>query len=63
MMAASPDLSSDDDCHSILGVTPSDSLATVREAFKKQASSLHPDVNASPDAAVQFRKLVAAYEV
>mmetsp|Transcript_23696 Transcript_23696/g.34795 ORF Transcript_23696/g.34795 Transcript_23696/m.34795 type:complete len:131 (+) Transcript_23696:80-472(+) len=37
-------------------------VAAIRQAFMKKAKVCHPDVNASPEAAEDFRKVSEAYE-
>lgn len=39
------------------------SLAEIRKAFRQLSVVLHPDKNDAEDANVQFRNLVAVYEV
>ena len=47
----------------VLGVPPDASQDEIRKAFRRRARTLHPDVNGSPDAALQFQQLVYAFEV
>lgn len=49
------------DLYSILGISPSASSESVKLAFRKKANLLHPDKNASPDAAARFREVREAY--
>ena len=49
------------DCHRILKVPAGASLEEVKAAFRQQAFRLHPDLNASPKAAEQFRLVNEAY--
>ena len=63
MIALSDDLQPSDDVFAILGVSWQASTEEVRRAFRARARALHPDVNLEPDAAQQFRRLVAAFEV
>lgn len=51
------------DPYSILGVTPSATLAEIRRAYRAKARRYHPDVNSSPDATARMRHLNWAYEV
>lgn len=45
----------------ILGVPGSSTKHEIRRAFRRRALELHPDRNAAPDAAEQFKRLVRAY--
>jgi curved DNA-binding protein CbpA len=50
--------------YDVLGVPPHANEKTIRTAFRKAAKSFHPDLNAGdPTAELQFRQLVAAYEL
>jgi len=50
--------------YDVLGVPPRADEKTIRTAFRKAAKSFHPDLNAGdPGAELQFRQLVAAYEL
>src|SRR5215467_12428144 len=50
--------------YDVLGVPPHANEKTIRTAFRKAAKSFHPDLNAGdPAAELQFRQLVAAYEL
>lgn len=49
------------DCYRILQVAQGAGLEEVKSAFRKQAFRLHPDLNPSPRAAEEFRKLNEAY--
>jgi len=50
--------------YDVLGVPPRADEKTIRTAFRKAAKSFHPDLNAGdPSAELQFRQLVAAYEL
>src|SRR5215467_15297749 len=50
--------------YDVLGVAPHANEKTIRTAFRKAAKSFHPDLNAGdPTAELQFRQLVAAYEL
>ena len=43
-----------------LGISSSASIAEVKKAYRLKAKEFHPDVNNSPDAADQFRKITEA---
>jgi len=50
--------------YDVLGVPPHANEKTIRTAFRKAAKSFHPDLNAGdPTAELQFRQIVAAYEL
>src|SRR5262245_7369171 len=50
--------------YDVLGVPPHANEKTIRTAFRKAAKSYHPDLNAGdPTAELQFRQIVAAYEL
>jgi curved DNA-binding protein CbpA len=50
--------------YDVLGVPPHANEKAIRTAFRKAAKSAHPDLNAGdPSAELQFRQLVAAYEL
>ncbi len=51
------------DHYAILGVTANATLAEIKTAYRKMASQLHPDKNASSDAPAKFRKVQQAYEI
>lgn len=51
------------DHYAILGVTANATLAEIKTAYRKMASQLHPDKNASSDAPAKFRKVQEAYEI
>jgi DnaJ-class molecular chaperone len=51
------------DHYTALGLNSAAMLADVKKAFRLKASSLHPDKNASVDAAERFRAVQEAYEV
>jgi DnaJ-class molecular chaperone len=44
-----------------LGISSSASMAEIKKAYRLKAKEFHPDVNDSPDAADQFRKITEAY--
>src|SRR5215470_6815589 len=50
--------------YDVLGVSSRANETAIRTAFRKAAKSYHPDVNAgNPTAELQFRQIVAAYEL
>ena len=51
------------DYYELLGVARSCDDAELKRAFRRKARELHPDVSDAPDAEVQFREVVEAYEV
>ena len=51
------------DHYAILGVTANATLAEIKTAYRKMASQLHPDKNASSEAPAKFRKVQEAYEI
>jgi len=44
-----------------LGISSSASMAEIKKAYRLKAKEFHPDVNDSPGAADQFRKITEAY--
>lgn len=50
------------DPYQILGVAPNAGVKEIKQAFRKRASVLHPDVNSSPTAHEDFIDLTEAYE-
>jgi DnaJ domain len=53
-----------DSLYDVLGVSSRANETAIRTAFRKAAKSHHPDLNAgSPTAELQFRQIVAAYEL
>ncbi|HEY6567471.1 MAG TPA: J domain-containing protein [Actinomycetota bacterium] len=52
-----------EDLYSVLGVPSDASPDAIRQAYRQQARSWHPDVAGSTEAAERFRRLAAAYEV
>ncbi len=58
-----PEIRSDQDYYSILGVNRNASSADIKAAFRKLARKLHPDVNKAPDAKEKFQSVSRAYEV
>ena len=57
-----PDLARKD-YYGVLRLPHGASDPVIRQRFKRLAKRFHPDVNASPDAATQFRAIREAYEV
>lgn len=51
------------DLYGDLGIDRGASADEVKKAFRRLAVTLHPDKNPHPDAAAQFAKVNAAYEV
>lgn len=51
------------DHYAILGVAATAALAEIKTAYRKMASQLHPDKNASSDAPAKFRQVQEAYEI
>lgn len=51
------------DYYAILGVSPEAHGEDIKAAYRRAARRLHPDVNANPGAAVQFRDIAEAYDV
>ena len=47
----------------ILGISPTATNGEIKAAFRSKARVLHPDVNPSPNAVHEFRRLVAAHEI
>ena len=47
----------------LLEVTLPSAKGTVRAAYRKKATIVHPDVNKHPNAAADFLRITAAYEV
>src|SRR5215467_14114749 len=53
-----------DTLYEVLGVSSRANETAIRTAFRKAAKSYHPDLNAgNPTAELQFRQIVAAYEL
>ena len=50
------------DYYAVLGIAPNASLADIKGAYRKKASLLHPDKNASTEAPALFREVQEAYE-
>jgi DnaJ-class molecular chaperone len=51
------------DHYTTLGLSSAATLADVKKAFRRKASSWHPDKNAATEAPERFRAVQAAYEV
>ena len=51
------------DYYDILGVSKGASQESIREAYRKLARALHPDVNKAADAQEKFAEVQAAYDV
>lgn len=52
-----------EDLYALLGVPPAADAPTIQKAYRERARELHPDVNASPDAAARFAQVQHAYEL
>jgi molecular chaperone DnaJ len=51
------------DYYEVLGVAKTADAETIRQAYRRRARELHPDVSDVPDAEERFRELTAAYTV
>ncbi|MDP3088957.1 MAG: DnaJ domain-containing protein [Methylotenera sp.] len=51
------------DHYAVLGIATSATLTEIKTTYRRLASQLHPDKNASSDAPAKFRKVQEAYEV
>ena len=51
------------DPYDVLGVPATASLAQIKLAFRKMASTFHPDRNPDANAAARFRDAQHAYEI
>ncbi len=52
-----------DDLYSVLGVSRSADQETIKKAYRKLASELHPDKNPNKDTEERFKKITGAYQV
>jgi len=52
-----------DDPFVLLGVQRSAPPAEIKQAFRREARRLHPDVCTDPDAPEKFRKVVTSYNI
>ncbi len=50
------------DYYRLLGIDPDADERTIRKAWRLKTKEVHPDVNRSDDAAIQFRELSRALE-
>ncbi len=50
------------DYYKLLGIDPGADERTIRKAWRLKTKEVHPDVNRSEDAAIQFRELSSALE-
>lgn len=46
-----------------LGLTPGASATEIRRAYRRAALRTHPDVNKSPEASAEFKRISSAYEL
>src|SRR5687768_363024 len=51
------------DFYEVLGVARTADAETLRQAYRRRARELHPDVSDVPEAEELFRELTAAYAV
>ncbi|KAL0131082.1 hypothetical protein PUN28_002578 [Cardiocondyla obscurior] len=49
--------------YDVLGVPQSANASEIKKAFRRLSLQLHPDKNSAEDAELQFRKLVAVYDI
>ena len=50
------------DYYAVLEVAANVTITEIKNAYRKKASQLHPDKNASSDAPAMFREVQEAYE-
>jgi len=50
------------DCYKLFNIPPDAKEKAIRRAYRLKAKEVHPDVNKSPEAALQFRLLSEALE-
>lgn len=53
----------DDNCYTLLGVSPDAEPPEIKKTYRKLAVEYHPDKNPSASARSEFQKIAAAYEV
>ena len=63
MAATNNDVQPGENLWDIVGCPPGSSREDIRRAYRRRARTLHPDVSSEADAPVQFRRLVAAFEL
>ncbi|HEY2453121.1 MAG TPA: curved DNA-binding protein [Scandinavium sp.] len=51
------------DYYAIMGVKPTDSLKTIKTAYRRLARKYHPDVSKESDAEARFKEIAQAWEV
>src|SRR3954470_3285284 len=51
------------DHYSVLGVSRSATRAQIKDAYRRNARRLHPDVNPDPWAAERFKEMTLAYDI
>jgi DnaJ-class molecular chaperone len=51
------------DYYEVLGVSRNSTKEEIRQAFRRLARQLHPDINKAPDAEAQFKEINEAHEV
>ncbi|MDP9108842.1 MAG: DnaJ domain-containing protein [Pseudomonadota bacterium] len=49
--------------YAVLGIESDASTASIKAAYRRKASELHPDKNTAADAGEQFRAVQEAYDV
>jgi DnaJ-class molecular chaperone len=50
------------DCYKLLGISSDADEKTIRKAWRLKTKEVHPDINPSPEANADFRKLTSALE-